>query len=72
VLTPVKNFCGASNQMVTVSFRESLQAMMKLGVHYHQTETKKISKEWHHFSSPKPKKFQMQPPAGKIMLTLLA
>jgi len=39
-------------------------------VHYHQSETKKASKEWHHTSSPKPKKFRTQPSAGKVMLTL--
>jgi len=39
-------------------------------VHYHQPETKKASKEWHHTSSPKPKKFCAQPSAGKVMLTL--
>jgi hypothetical protein len=33
-------------------------------------ETKKMSKEWWHSSSLKPKKFWMQPSAGKIMLTL--
>ena len=39
-------------------------------VHYHQLETKKVSKEWRHTSSPKPKKFHTQPSAGKVMLTL--
>jgi len=39
-------------------------------VHYHQPETKKASKEWHH-TSPKPKKFHTQPSAGKVMLPLL-
>jgi len=39
-------------------------------VHYHQSETKKASKEWRHTSSPEPKKFHTQPSAGKIMLTL--
>jgi len=29
-------------------------------VHYHQSETKKASKEWRHTSSPKPKKFRAQ------------
>jgi len=38
---------------------------------YHQPETKKVSKEWHHTSSPKPKKFRPQPSAGKVMPTLL-
>ena len=42
----------------------------KTWVHYHQSETKKASKEWHHTSSPKPKKFRTQPSVGKIMLTL--
>ena len=40
-------------------------------VHYHQPETKKVSEEWRHTSSPKPKKFRTQPSAGKVMLTLL-
>jgi hypothetical protein len=39
-------------------------------VHYHQPETKKASKEWHHTSSPKPKKFRIQPTVGNVMLTL--
>ena len=39
-------------------------------VHYHQPETKKASKKWHHSSSPKLKKFRKQPSAGKVMLTL--
>jgi len=39
-------------------------------VHYHQPETKKVSKEWRHPSSPKPKKFCTQTSAGKVMLTL--
>jgi len=39
-------------------------------VHYHQLETKKVSKEWCHTSSPKPKKFRTEPSAGKVMLTL--
>jgi histone-lysine N-methyltransferase SETMAR len=38
-------------------------------VHYHQPETKKVSKKWRH-SSPKSKKFCTQPSAGKVMLTL--
>ena len=40
-------------------------------VHYHQPETKKASKEWHHTSSPKLKKFRTQPSAGKVMMILL-
>jgi len=36
-------------------------------VHYHQTETKKVSEEW---PSPKPKKFRTQPSAEKVMWTL--
>jgi histone-lysine N-methyltransferase SETMAR len=39
-------------------------------VHYHQQETKKVSKEWHHTSPPKLKKFRSQPSAGKVTLTL--
>jgi hypothetical protein len=39
-------------------------------VHYHQPETKRASNEWHHSSSPKPKKFRAQPFAGEVMLTL--
>jgi len=39
-------------------------------VHYHQSEPKKVSKEWRHTSSPKPKKFRTQPSVGKVMLTL--
>ena len=39
-------------------------------VHYYQPETKKASKEWHHNSSPKLKKFRTQPSVGKVMLTL--
>jgi len=39
-------------------------------VHYHQSETKKASKEWHHTSSPKPKQFRTQPSAGMVMPTL--
>jgi len=39
-------------------------------VHYHQLETKKVSNEWRHTSSPKPKKFHTQPSVGKVMLTL--
>ena len=38
-------------------------------VHYHQPETKNVSKEWRHTSSPNPKKFRTQPSAGKVMLT---
>ena len=40
-------------------------------VHYHQSETKKASKEWRHTSSSKPKKFCTQPSAGKVMVTPL-
>ena len=39
-------------------------------VHYHRLETKKASKEWHHTSSPKPKKFRTQLSVEKVMLTL--
>jgi hypothetical protein len=38
-------------------------------VHYHQPETKKVSKEWCHTSSPKLKEIRTQPSAGKVMLT---
>ena len=31
---------------------------------------KRVSKEWHHSSSPKPKKFWTEPSAEKVMLTL--
>ena len=37
----------------------------------HQPETKKASKEWHHISSPKVKKFRTQPSVGKVMVTFL-
>jgi hypothetical protein len=33
-------------------------------VHYHQPETKKVSREWRCTSSPKLKKFHTQPSAG--------
>lgn len=39
-------------------------------MHYHQPEMKRSSKEWHHKSSSKPKKFHTQQSAGKVMLTL--
>jgi len=40
-------------------------------VHYHQPETKKVSKKWRHTSSPKrKKKIRTQPAAGNITLTL--
>jgi hypothetical protein len=39
-------------------------------VHYHQPETKKVSKEWRHTSSPKLKKFCSRPSAGMVMLTV--
>jgi hypothetical protein len=39
-------------------------------VPYHHLETKKASNEWRHTSSPKPKKFLIQPSVGKVMLTL--
>jgi len=39
-------------------------------VHYHQSETKKSSKEWRHTPSTKLKKFRTQPSAGKVMLAL--
>jgi hypothetical protein len=39
-------------------------------VHYHQPETKKVSKEWRHTSSPKRKKFRTQPSVGKVTMTL--
>jgi len=41
-------------------------------VHYHQPETKKARKEWHHTSSPKPKNFRTQTSAGKVMPTLFS
>jgi hypothetical protein len=41
----------------------------KTWVHYHQPETKKAWEEWHHISSPKPKKFRTQSSEGKFMLT---
>jgi len=42
----------------------------EIWVHYHQPETEKASKAWRHTSSPKPKKFRIQPSAGKVMLPL--
>jgi len=42
----------------------------KTWVHYHQPETKKASKEWHHTSSPKLINFHTQSSVGKVMLTL--
>jgi len=39
-------------------------------VHYHQPETKEESKERHHTSSPKLKKFRTRQSAGKVTLTL--
>jgi len=38
--------------------------------HYYQPETKNVSKEWRHTSSPKQKTFRTQPSAGKVMPTL--
>ena len=51
-------------------FLERIVAGEETWVHYHQLETKKVSKEWRHTSSPKPIKFCTQPPAAKVMLTL--
>jgi hypothetical protein len=42
----------------------------KTWVHYQIPVTKRVIMEWHHSSSPKPKKFQAQPSAGKVMLIL--
>jgi hypothetical protein len=39
-------------------------------IHYHIPETKRAIVEWRHSSSPKPKNFRTQPPAGKVMLIL--
>jgi hypothetical protein len=39
-------------------------------IHCHQQETMRASKEWHHPSSPKLKKFRLQLSVRKVMLTL--
>ena len=36
-------------------------------VHHYTPESKRSSMQWKHVSSPSPKKFKMQPSAGKIM-----
>jgi len=69
MLMLVKNFFGALNNKVMASLKESLLGG-ETWVHFHQLEMKRASKEWHHSSSPKPKKFQTEPSVGKVMLTL--
>jgi hypothetical protein len=39
-------------------------------VHHCQPETKRMSMQWKHPSSPAAKKFKMQPLAGKLILTI--
>jgi len=46
-------------------FLERIVTGDKTWVHYHQPETKKASKEWHHTSSPKPKKISHTTICGK-------
>ena len=39
-------------------------------VHHYIPESKNVSVEWRHSSSPPPKKFKRQPSAGKVMATV--
>ena len=39
-------------------------------VHYYELENKAQSRQWVGPGSPRPKKFKMQPPAGKVMATV--
>ena len=39
-------------------------------IHHYDPESKQQSKQWKHLNSPAPKKFKVQPSAGKIMCTI--
>ena len=39
-------------------------------VHHFEPESKRASKEWHHPTSPRSKKFKSQQSAGKVMVTV--
>jgi hypothetical protein len=39
-------------------------------VHFFTPESKRATSEWHHQSSPRPKKVRSQASAGKVLLTV--
>ena len=40
-------------------------------VHFYEPENKAQSRQWVELRSPRPKKFKMQPSAGKVMATVI-
>jgi len=55
---PARSFSNALKQKVMDGFLGRTVMGDETCVHYLQPETKKVSKEWHHTSTPKPKKFR--------------
>lgn len=51
-------------------FFDRLVTMDESWVHHYDPETKEQSKEWRHPESPPPRKFRVQPSAGKVMLSV--
>lgn len=78
LLTPLqkKNREELSQQMLSVlwkdedDFFDRLITMDECWVYLYDPETKEMSKQWKHSSSPPPKKAKVQKSAGKIMLSV--
>ena len=51
-------------------FKRRLVTGDETWIHHYDPETKEQSKQWKHRQSPPPKKFKVQPSAGKIMDTI--
>ena len=43
---------------------------MRLGFHHFEPESKRVSMEWRHSTSPRSKKFKSQQSAGKVIVTV--
>jgi len=78
LLTPFQkqNREELSQRMLTLleadedNFFERLITMDECWVYLHDLETKEMSKQWKHPSSPPPKKAKVQKSAGKVMLSV--
>jgi len=77
--TRIKNVNGASRlskfwkffgAIQMISCRARLVTMDETWLYHYGPETKQQSMEWRHSSSPRPKKFRVQKPAGKILASI--
>jgi len=73
----IRQWCQSSEQILEFfqwdpkAFLSQLVTMDKIWLYHYDPETKQQSMMWRHSSSPRPKKFRVQKPTGKVLASIL-